>query len=139
MKTNLHAKFHTDREKEQEGNWVTISAGVEFLIARYGGANQYKVSEKMAKIYNDNKDKMVIDNLKDEEIAAWILKKNELLQKAFIEVSVLDWRGLTDDGNPIPFSVDNCYELFQDLHDVRDMVIDYAHNRENYLKDKVGN
>lgn len=113
---SLYSQFQTDAELERKG--ILLEYGetedgkpICIRIARAGGAN--KSFEKRM----EAETKPIRRQLQNETANnAQLLK---ILRKVYAETVVLGWENVQDrDGKPIPFTVDNCIQLFTDLPDL---------------------
>lgn len=113
---SLYSQFKTDGSLEKSG--ILIEYGqtetgnpICIRIARAGGANkayekrmEAEVKPYRRMIQNETIEKALIDRI---------------LRKVFAETVVLGWENVEDEtGKAIPFSVDNCIKLFEDLPDL---------------------
>lgn len=114
--TGLYSQFTTDTKLEREGillEYGTARNGqpITIRIARAGGANaQYlKRMEALVKPYRRQ--------IQTETIDGKVVEK--LIRQVYAETVVLGWENVEDrDGNPLPYSRDNCLKLFDDLPDL---------------------
>lgn len=118
--------FKTDLEKEQEGAWVDLGDGISRLkIARmnnprYRDAQQRKLQRyKMAA-----RSKVVPDDV-------WEGILNELIA----ETILVDWEGITDNGTPLPYSVEHAKRALTELKDFREMVLGFADDIANFKEE----
>lgn len=113
---SLYSQFKTDGSLEKEGillEYGTTADGkpISIRIARAGGANrQYeKRMEAEVKPY-----RRMIQN---ETIENAVIQR--ILKKVYAETIVLGWENVQGpDGKDIPFNVENCMKLFEDLPDL---------------------
>lgn len=107
---NVYEMFETDKSVEKDG--VEIDYGeFKIQIARSGGANQ-KYNNIMKRLSKPHERAIQTDSLSDE-----VAKK--ILIECHAKAVVLGWTGVEDrGGNEIPFSVENCVKLFEDLPDL---------------------
>ena len=113
---SLYSRFKTDSSEEQRG--VRVQYGVNdrtglpivVILARAGGSNTRfsKVWERLTKPYRRQIETETID----PKISA------DLMRRLYAEAVVLDWENVDNaDGEELPFSVDNCVKIFEDLPD----------------------
>lgn len=127
--TNLDAIYKSNSEKEKEGKWMPIADGVEFLVKRYGGANNSKVKEMNAKFVKPFARQLQKGILPQE------VERN-IYVKTFVHVSMVDWKGVLDgDGNEIPFSIEAAIDLFTQLPELFDDVATIASDFETFKED----
>ncbi len=113
---SLYSTFKTDPKLEREG--VLLEYGedsqkrpVTIRVSRAGGSNVLfqKRLEAAVKPYRRQIQLDVMDTKQLERI----------VRQVFAETVVLGWENVEDkDGNPLPFTVDNCVKLFTDLPDL---------------------
>lgn len=114
--TGLYSQFTTDTKLERDGillEYGTASNGqpITIRIARAGGANaQYlKRMEALVKPYRRQ--------IQTETIDPKVVDK--LVRQVYAETVVLGWENVESrDGQPLPYSRDNCLKLFDDLPDL---------------------
>jgi len=135
MSMNVYDMFETDKDVEAGG--LDLDYGeFKITIRRSGGANQQynKTVEQLAKPHRRA--------IQTETIDANVI--NKLLSDAHAKSVVIGWDGVKDrDGNEIPFNVENCIKLFDDLPDLFEDVKEQAAKtglfRKTVLEESVGN
>lgn len=113
---SLYTQFKTNDELERTGIFLeygTTDDGkpIRILIARAGGSNlaYEKMLEAEVKPYRRQ--------LQNETLDTGVVLR--VLKKVFAKTIVLGWENVQDkDGKPLPFTVDNCIKLFDDLPDL---------------------
>lgn len=103
---------------------------VEFKIKKAGARNV-----EWKKLYNQimkpHVDELTEETLTEEE-------NGLLLSEIYAKSVVLDWKGVNDDqGNPVPFTVLNCMELFQFMPEVLSNIITDSHLRSNFRDEEM--
>lgn len=132
MKTNLDKFYKTSKEHETAGVWFEIAEGVKFLLKRFGGSNSNAVKQAMTKFYKPYAKQIEMGMLPVE-------KERELMVKAFVEVSLIGWKGIQDDkGQEIPFSKEAAIQLLLGLPDLANQLSDLASSTDQFKED-VGN
>lgn len=132
MSTNLDKLFSSDKAIETDGKWFLMAENVEFKMKRFGGANSVEVNKLNAK-YLGKYQKLISKGLLDKEVEAG------LYVKVFVEASMVDWKGLSDDeGNDIPFTKEAAQDLFKRLPDLLDLAMEFSMDKEEYRED-LGN
>lgn len=132
---NVYEMFETDKATEEKG--VVIDYGeFQIRVARSGGANQKynKLLEVLTKPHRKA--------IQTESISPEIVKK--IMIEAHAKTVVLDWENVKDrDGELIPFTVENCIKLFEDLPDlfadVQEQSAKTGMFRKDALEEAVGN
>ncbi len=130
MKTNLDKYFKTDADLEKNGMWHELSDDLGFLIRPFKGTNP-RVKAAMAAYYKPHARQVELGTLDPT-------KEREIQAKLFIEVCLVDWKGIEIDGKPTEFSKDAALKLFTDLPDLFDSLWKYANDWTNY-KEELGN
>lgn len=122
-----YAMFATDKDIEKKG--VVIDYGAfSITVARAGGSNvKYtKTVDALSKPY-----RRAIAN---ETIAPEQVKK--IMREAYAKSVVVGWTGMVDaTGAPIPFTVQNCIRVFEDLDDLFSDVMEQAQRAALFKKD----
>lgn len=113
---SLYKQFKTDNTLERNG--IVLEYGnnadgnpISIRIARAGGANsQYtRLMEARVKPYRRQ--------IQNETIEKTMVEK--ILREVYAETIVLSWENVTDEtGEELPFTVQNCIKLFEDLPDL---------------------
>lgn len=135
-KKSIYDLFGMDDDMEKKGIWIDYGDAGSFLIARAGGSNQKFANILQAKT---RPYKFQIDNeLIDQKVG------QKLMYEAFAEAVVLGWEGVCDrNGQPIPFTKENCVKLFEDLpdlfHDLREQATKLANFRQQSLEEAAKN
>lgn len=114
--TSLYNQFKTDPELEKAGLWLEYGPNSKkqeqrIRIARAGGANTQfqKRMEALTKPYRRQ--------IQTEIIGNDVVQR--LMRQAYAETVVLGWENIEGpNGEDIPFSVENCVQLFTDLPDL---------------------
>lgn len=136
---SIYDLFETDMEKEVEGFWHPVNKNISIKMARAGGANMAysKVMELKTRPHRKRGGAFEGENV-DVALA------NELMQEAFAETIILDWKGITTkEGKKVPYSPAAAVRLLKDLPDLfielRDAAGSAANFRLEEVKDDVGN
>lgn len=120
-----------DLELEQGGVWVSY-AGTDFecRIARIGNPD---FESKARELRQQAKIQMLIDGKTDEKTAADQLKT---LLPIVADHILLDWRGLTSKGEPVPYSKEKAVELLgrRDLRDWYIWILAVANDAERFRR-----
>ncbi|MFX4220699.1 MAG: hypothetical protein ACMVO3_06715 [Thalassobaculum sp.] len=120
------SRFKTDTALEDEGVWTTIDAAsdAEIRIARIGNRRYRETMAKRLKPYRRALRAGTLDDSVTERLTAEVLA----------ETVLLDWRGLTVDGAPLPYSRETARDLLLDpaYRDFRDLVVELAGELDLY-------
>lgn len=131
---NAYAKFETNRELESEGRIIDYyddegKIAFSFRVARMGPANK-RWLKKFDRLSKPHRRAAQVGALSPE-------KGREIMVKSLAGTVVLDWRNVEDrDGNPLPFSEENCIKLLTDLPDLYADLVEQAQTAELY-KDEM--
>jgi uncharacterized coiled-coil DUF342 family protein len=128
MKTNLHKSFKTDSDHEDGGIWMMTSEETGFLVRRFGGANEHRLKQAMAKHYKPYARLIQNDSLPAK-------KENEIITKIFVDACLVDWKGVEIDGVKTEFSKEKAIELLIELPELRTSLQEYAAETKNFRED----
>lgn len=117
-------KFGTDQDKENKGTWIDYE-GCRLLIARIGNDNFKK---KSVELLNKKKNKLLPNQQVD-------LSEKEVIGIA-AETVLLDWTGITYNGEDLPYSVENCKQLLSNK-DFFKFISDIANNVEIFRSEVI--
>lgn len=113
---SLYSQFKTEDSLEKQGillEYGTTEDGkpICIRIARAGGANRAYEKRMEAEV------KPYRRMIQNETIETSVVTR--ILRKVFAETVVLGWENVQDEsGKDIPFNVENCIKLFEDLPDL---------------------
>lgn len=115
-----------DRELERKGVWMDYDDDTRFLIAR---KNNQDYKTFISKTYRDN-EKAIISKTNTR-------KADEIADKFMLEGTakhlLRDWEGMLSAGKPIKYSVEAAMAVLEEHDDLREMIEEFAENRENYI------
>lgn len=117
---DIFSLYQTDTAKENQGIWFELG-DARFLIARTG--NQ-KSSELYTQLRAKNKARLAV-KAQEEEVT------EEILIELYAKTILLNWEGVTKDGAPWPYSVENAKEALK-LRDFRDIIFGWAGDYTNF-------
>lgn len=133
---SVYDQFGTSEAVEKEGVWLEYENGVRIRVARAGGSNRryLKAVERRFRTYRRR--------IQTGTMAVEAVTK--ILVEIFADTVILGWESVTDrDGNPIPFTRENCIRVMTDLpalfDDVQQQAANYELFLENILEDDAGN
>ena len=124
MKSNLDKFFKTDKDLEKTGVWLTISDDVGFLVKPFRPENP-AMKQAMATHFKPVARQMELGTLDPE-------KEREIMAKLFVQVSLIDWKGIEIDGQPTPFAKDVAIKFLIGLPDLFKTLMEYAQDFRNY-------
>lgn len=130
MKTNLDKFFKTDANLEKNGVWFDISDETGFLLRPVKASNP-KMKKALSDHYKPYAKQVELGTLDPD-------KALEINIRMFIDVSLVDWKGVEIDGKPTPCTPENALQFFKELPDLFDTLWKHASDYNNYRED-LGN
>lgn len=115
-------EFGTNKALEEAGVWVDIGDGAQLKIARAGSKKALKYSREVAKPYMAQ---ITYGKLPDDVA-------ERLAIEVLAECILLDWKTISYDGKPLPYSKENALKLMTESEDFRDMVSRIANERKTF-------
>lgn len=127
--------FKTSSVNEEKG--VALDYGEFAIVIKRAGPSNKKYVQMMTAINDKHGRAIRLGSIDEEELEKQIIE-------VFAKTIVVDWREVTDaEGNPLPFSVDNCIKLLTDLPDlfadIRNQAASFETFREEEIEEAVGN
>lgn len=128
---NVYQRFGSEKDLETKGvvmDYELPHGTFSVKIKRAGARNP-----DWKKCYNE-----IMKPLSDDILAGKVseAKNKVLLAEVWAKTVVVGWEGLVDaDGNPVPFSVETCYELFCYMPDLLNDVIADSHLVSNFQEE----
>ena len=114
--------FRTDKDAKEDGVWVEMGGGASFKLASFDSVAFTEAFRKATKPYNDLGRKIPEA---DQEV---------IMCKCMGQHIILDWKGVFDGDNELPFSQEAATRLLSELEWIRDRLIVEARNLENFKK-----
>lgn len=113
---DIKKSFGTNSTLENEGVWIELGDGASIKVARMGNKENKAILKKLITPHkiaarNDKLADGIWDKIAVESIAATIL---------------LDWKGIEDDGKPLPYTKENATRLLTDYKDFREQVASFS-------------
>jgi hypothetical protein len=130
MKTNLDKIFKTSKDLESGGVWFDISDETGFLLRPFKGTNP-RTKAAMARYYKPYARQVEMGTLAQE-------KEDEIQVKLFIDICLVDWKGVEIDGNIVECTPEEALKLFKNLPDLFDTLWRHSNDFNNYRED-LGN
>lgn len=130
MKTNLDNLFKTDATLEKNGVWFDLNQKTGFLIRPFKGTNP-RIKAAMAKYYKPFARQIENDALDMD-------KQREININLFMDVCLVDWKGVEIDAKDVKYSRDEGLKLFTALPELFDTLWKHAQDYKNYKED-LGN
>jgi hypothetical protein len=118
--------YETDPAKEERGVWVGVGKGGELLIARIGNRGYL---DALSRLRAEAATRFANDSIPEEE-------HRRILRRAVAEGVLLGWKGMTDGGQPVEYSVDEAEKRLV-YRDFFDKVWELASDQERYRRDYV--
>lgn len=119
---DLFTAFKTDETKELEGVWIALDGKSRIKVARI---NNPRYREALRKQAGRFKGPLQAQTLSDEA-------KDGMFNDLLAETILLDWEGMTSQGQPFPYSRENAKSVLTDMKDFRDLVMSFAGDIENF-------
>jgi len=118
---DLGKVFGTDKDLEENGVWVDIGGGAKIKIARISNA---KTANAMQKLQASNK---VVAKFNSSAI------NDEAVIKIISETVLLDWEGMTEDGENVQYSNENAFKMLSKYKDFF-AVVKWKHSANRILR-----
>jgi len=115
-------KFSMDTEAEIKGRWVNLDDTTSLLIARNNNARHRELFNIKIAPYRQ----AVGTGMLPEETA------QRILIETMSETILLDWKGVEDEGQEVPYSKENAVMLLTKYKEFRDFVSGAADNATAY-------
>lgn len=115
------------RQQDVDGVWAVYQEGVRFLIARAGNPKYLRASDKAEAPYRKQ---LRTGKLSTE-------KHLEIQCRGMAEGMLLGWEGVGTKEGPLEYTVENAYAVLRHNSDVRDFVIEFATEQENYRTEEI--
>jgi hypothetical protein len=119
-------QFKTDKQAEIEGRWFHASPTAKLKVARANNPEFRSYFRQLLREYGYDS-----PNVEPPENVM-----NEILAKAYAEKYLLDWEGVTEDGEPREYNRENAYRACLEP-DFRAVVYTFASQQEAYRKDRI--
>lgn len=130
MKSNLDKLYKTSDALEKDGVWMDISDETGFLVRPFSETNP-RVKAAMATHYKPFARQIQMNTLD--------LKKNlEINVRLFVEICLVDWKGVEIDGKQVEFSKELAVPFLCGLPQLFNQLWKHANDYENYRED-LGN
>jgi hypothetical protein len=117
--------YYTDGPKSTDGVWIDQGDGGRLRIARMDNPN-YKKHVQQAR----TKLKLRRGAMSDEET-------KEVLKDAVAHTILLDWEGVTIDGETVPYRPDYALKVFDALPSFLDMVVNLAYTEDYFREEEI--
>lgn len=121
---DIRKLFGVNKAKETEGAWVPIGGGIEVKVKRAGQANKEFAAEQMKMLKPFSK--QIAMNTMDMDIL------RQINAKLFAKHVIVDWRGISEDGEVVPFSKEKFLEYANEMPDFFSDVFAAATELQNF-------
>lgn len=121
--------FKTNAEKSDEGVWCPVDASTDIKIARYGNRTFQRALKRVMKPH-----KVMIDRgTLDDDTA------DALLVEAMAEGILIDWRGMTQAGEPLEYTKSAAIKVLLDknLRDFRELVVSLSQDMQLFRDEEI--
>lgn len=121
---DIRKLFGVNKAKESEGAWVPIGGGIEVKVKRAGQANKEFAAEQMKMLKPFSK--QIAMNTMDMDIL------RQINAKLFAKHVIVDWRGISENGETVPFSKEKFIEYATEMPDFFSDIFTAATELQNF-------
>lgn len=130
MKSNLDGLFKASEDLEKNGVWFdVIEDKVGFLLRPYRPTNP-RIKAALANYYKPYARQVEMGTLEHSKVL-------EIQIKMFIDICLVEWKGVEIDGQEVDCNKENATKLFKSLPDLFRTLQEYAEDFNSY-KEEVG-
>jgi len=122
---DLGKVFGTDKDLEENGVWVDIGDGAKIKVARISNS---RAAKAMQKLQESNK---VAEKFNSSAI------NDEAVIKIISETVLLDWEGMTEDGENVQYSNENAFKMLSKYNDFFTVVTELSGKMETFRKQDI--
>ncbi len=122
MALDLKKEYAVDKNKEIDGVWQDFGSGARMKIARIGNPEYQKVFQKISKPHR----KSIRRGTLADDVA------EKLLVEAMADSILLDWDGVEEGGQVLPYNKENAMRILLEYKDLRDQVTEIANEMESF-------
>jgi hypothetical protein len=128
MAMDFKKTFGYNKTKAREGMWVTLDeAGeVKIKVAKLGTVEYLNTVNKYSRKYQAF---TRLNRLSAEQIV-------DMSANTIADCILLDWKGVEEDGQPVPYSRENAYRMLKEYDDFRSLVETHA-NDPDLFQDNI--
>ena len=109
---DIRKAYATNPIAENEGVWVELGEGAKIKVARSGNAANRR---KLAKLMERHRAVLRSRNLPEDVL-------ERIMIEVMAETILVGWDGIDEDGQPLPYTVENADRLLTTYRDFRDQV-----------------
>jgi len=128
---DLKKKYTVDKNAIENGRWMPLG-DAKFNLARLGNTNYKREYRRIIEEYEPK-----LQGVPDDEVEEHPLNI-EANCKVLAKTVLLDWKGVTEDGQEVAYSEEKAFEYLQELEDFRTDIIRMANDRDNFRVEKIG-
>jgi len=123
------SSFESNVEASEDGVWNDLSEDSRIKVARYGNKKFNKLLQAKMSPYK----RLIDQNRLDDDIS------EKILNEAIVGGILLDWEGLTYQGEPLSYSRENAMMVLSDkrLKDFRDYIVTIAQDAELFRAEQI--
>lgn len=121
---DIRKLFGSNKTKESEGAWVPIGGGIEVKVKRAGQANKEFAAEQMKMLKPFSK--QIAMNTMDMDVL------RQINAKLFAKHVIVDWRGISENGEKVPFSKEKFIEYATEMPDFFSDIFTAATELQNF-------
>ncbi|TAD87678.1 MAG: hypothetical protein EAZ99_16580 [Alphaproteobacteria bacterium] len=125
---DIRKAFATDRTAEQEGVWVALGDGARVKVARFNNPRHRSVLDRLRRPYRSL---LMAGRDLPEDVA------EAMAVEATAEALLLDWDGITENGQPLAYGRETARRLLAELPDFRDAVAYLAMQAETFRREAL--
>lgn len=128
MAMDLKKQFGYNKKIARDGVWVDLQddGSVAIKVAKIGTLDYLNTVNKFSRKYQAQ---ARLNRMTAEQIV-------ELNARVLSDCILLDWKGIEEDGNPIPYTRENAYRILKEYDDLRSMVEAHA-NDSDLFQDNI--
>lgn len=112
--------FRTDKEAKASGVWIDFGGDAEFLIASFDTPAFTEAFRKAIKPYTD-----LSQDVPEEDQTA-------IMCACMAQHVVLDWKGVYDGDNELPYNLENAIRVLTELEPIRERVLTESRKLSNF-------
>ena len=115
--------FAFDKEAAEQGKWFKLGPNERIKMRSMACAHSRAVRVKLEAPYS-----VILDA--GEELPADIAE--QMLRDQFVESLILDWEGLTNDGDPFPYSKANAHRMMNEAKGFTDLLVKILMGKKSF-------
>jgi len=119
---DIAKQFGTDKQKEEQGIWISLGEDAEVLVARLGNKQYIDAIKRLTTPH-----KVALRNKSLPEDLSF-----DITVKAMAEAVLLGWKGMQENGKNLAYSREAAERLLKDYPDFREQIAGIAADMENF-------